>query len=391
MKRVYIFTGITAVVGGLVTAVLVSSCDTECTLEARASAIVQFVDTSTGSSAPVLVPASAVWFAFSDENGVHEKQRAQCLDEKCTEWLLGYERPGVYEIHATVCGQEYTRTITVGTTADGCHVETQWVKMEVDSSTCRPDLTPADDVRPPTSCSLEARYSVIVDVLGKIEGRDQPVPTERRYFKWSGDPDQRQWPGVCLNEECSQFAAGLEQQGRFEVGAVVCGELVATTVEVGETEDGCHVATKSVTLTASLDRCDEEPKPIYPPTDPACTLESRPSAIVMPVIDGGDVWLPYPTEQLWFEHGDTTRRAYCPGGLDQNGKCSRWITGWEVDGSFSAYTETCDVVTKVDYRVSKTMDGCHVETVYVPVFMDTRGCIQSPQPSWDPIPVFNWK
>ncbi|MFO7566837.1 MAG: hypothetical protein R6X02_29610 [Enhygromyxa sp.] len=391
MKRIYMFTGITAVVGGLVTAALVSSCDTECTLEARASAIVQFVDSSTGSSAPVLVPASKVWFEFSDETGLHESQRAQCLDENCTEWLLGYERPGSYVVHATVCGQEYTQTISVGMTDDGCHVDTQWIKIEVDSSTCRPDLAPADEVRTPTQCTLEARYSVLVDVVAEVHGRVQPVPTERRYFKWSGDPDQREWPGMCLDQECSQFAAGLEQEGSFEIGATVCGELFTTKAEVGKTEDGCHVATESVVLRASLDGCDEEPDPIHPPHDPACSLESRPSAIVMPVIDGGDVWIPYPTEQLWFEHGGTHHRARCAGELDQNGKCSRWITGWELDGSFSAYTETCEVITKVDYRVGKTLDGCHVETHYVPVFMDTRGCIQSPQPSADPVPVFNWE
>jgi hypothetical protein len=332
-----------------------------------------------------------VWFDYTDDTGKRETGRAQCLDDKCTEWLLGYERPGTYDVHATVCGQEYSQTITVGVTEDGCHVDTQWVRMEVDSSRCRPELPAGDEVQVPSHCSFEARYSVIVDVLGDIEGRDRPVPTDSRYFKWSGDREQRQWPGVCLNPECSQFAAGLEQEGRFEVGAVVCGGLVATTVGVGKTEDGCHVATKHVTLTASLDRCDEPPKPIYPPTDPACTLEARPSAIVMPVIDGGDVWMPYPTEQMWFEHGGTRHRAYCAGEHEPNGKCTRWITGWEKDGSFSAFTETCDVVTKVDFRVDKTIDGCHVETVYVPVFMDTRGCIQSPQPSWDPIPVVNWK
>jgi hypothetical protein len=390
MKRVYIVTGLTAVACGLVTAAFLSSCDTECTMEARASVIVQFMDPNTGSSAPVFVPASEVWFKFTDEMGNHEKQRAQCLDENCTEWILSYERPGRYDIHATVCGQEYHKgKVMVGMTEDGCHVETEWVQIEVDSSTCRPELAGADDVKSPeNTCSLEARYSVIVDVLGDMEGRDQPVATERRYYKWSGDRSQSQWPGMCLNEECSQFAAGIEQEGRFEVGAQVCGEVVATTVAVDKTEDGCHVDTQFVTLTASLDSCDEEPKPLYPPSDPACTLEARPSAIVMPVIDGGDVYLPYPTEQMWFTHGGTRHEAFCAGERDQNGKCSRWITGWELDGRFTASTPTCDVMTEVEYEVGKTIDGCHVETVYLPVFMDTRGCIQSPQPEVDPVPVF---
>jgi hypothetical protein len=98
--------------------------------------------------------------------------------------------------------------------------------------------------------------------------------------------------------------------------------------------------------------------------------------------------MPYPTEQMWFEHGDTRQHGFCADQPDENGKCTRWVTGWELDGRFTAYTETCDVITKLEYSVAKTMDGCHVETVYVPVFMDTRGCIQAPQPSFDPVPVF---
>jgi hypothetical protein len=39
--------------------------------------------------------------------------------------------------------------------------------------------------------------------------------------------------------------------------------------------------------------------------------------------------------------------------------------------------------------VEKTDDGCHADTVYLPVFMDTRGCIQAPQPGGvEPIPVY---
>ncbi len=112
----------------------------------------------------------------------------------------------------------------------------------------------------------------------------------------------------------------------------------------------------------------------------------------MPVIDGGDVWLPYPTEQMWYEHGDSRYAARCAGELDTNGKCSRWITGWELDGRFKVHTETCDVISTVEYSVQKTMDGCHVETVYVPVFMDTRGCIQAPQPPRpEPVPMLTYK
>ncbi len=228
MKHIYIATGVTALVGGLITAAMVSSCDTECTMEARASVVLQFINTATDGPEPELLGASEVWFDFTDDNGQTETLRGQCMDDECTEWVLGFERPGTYAVHATVCGQEYNRELSVGMTEDGCHVETAWEQIEVDGSRCPPDLEPADELRPPGSqCSLEARYSVIVDVVGDIEGRDHPIATDRSYFKWSGNTDPRQWPGSCLNEDCSKFAAGVEQEGHFEVGAEVCGEVIA--------------------------------------------------------------------------------------------------------------------------------------------------------------------
>jgi hypothetical protein len=391
MKKVFIATGVAAGVGGLLTAVLVSSCDTECTMEARPSAIIEFIDINSSTNEVSTVSPTEIWYTVTDATGASQTGRPQCMNDGCSEWMLGYEKPGTYEIHATVCGQEYVNTLEVGMTEDGCHVATEWARFEVDSSLCPPVDKVATEVRAPEPCSLEGRYSVIVQV-GKGEGEVlTPVPTTSRYFKWSGDADQRKWPGLCLDQDCTQFAAGIEQAGRFEVGAEVCGEVVAQTVAVEKTADGCHVDTQLVNLVVKGDGCEDEPKAVYPPVDPTCSGWALPSAIVMPVIDGGDVWMPYPTEQMWYENNGQTHRATCAGELDQNGKCSRWVTGWERDGKFAAYTETCDEITKVEYKVGKTMDGCHVETIYVPVFMDTRGCIQAPQPKGnEPRPMLTY-
>ena len=421
MQKIFIATGIVAVAGGLLTAVLVSSCDTECTMEARPSAMLEIIDGNPDTQGKVDIEPSEIWFRVTDENGT-ETIRPQCMNDSCTEWLLGYEKPGKYEVHATVCGEDYTQTFEVGMTEDNCHVETENVRFQVDGALCPPSDKAATDVKepaepghgggtpavgtasnvePPPGCSLEARYSVMVSVAkGKGEEVLTPVASTSRYFKYypddrdsktDGDDREVKFPGMCLNEDCSQFAAGLEQPGRFEVGAEVCGEVVAQTVTVGKTEDGCHVATQAVQLLVDGDRCDDEPLPVAPPTEPFCDKYARPSAIVMPVIDGGDVWLPYPTEHMHYENQGETLRAKCAGELDSNGKCSRWITGWERDGDFAAYTETCENVTKVEYKVGKTMDGCHVETLYVPVFMDTRGCIQAPQPEGgEPRPMLEY-
>lgn len=389
MKRVFIATGIIAVAGGLATATLGSSCDTVCTMEANPSVVVQIKDLNNDATAPKFVTADEVWYEFTDEStGKTETKRAECLDDECTEWILGYELPGTYEIHANVCGQQYDGSAVVGMTDDGCHVATEWVELDVDSSTC-PQTAPQAEVPigavPPVTCTLESRPSVLVDVQARIGDQTMPIPTDKVFYSWSGDTAGGELPGLCLNEECSSFAAGREQEGTFVVGAEVCGKAVTAEVEVGKTEDGCHVETESVVLTPDLDACKTPLEFTAPPAPTSCTLEARPSAFVFPVTDGGDVWIPHPTEQLWFEHGDTRHEAYCAEEAE-NGKCAWWITGYELDGRIKAFTESCGAEQSVSFSVDKTEDGCHVQTRYVPVFVDTSRCISIAPPSGSPPP-----
>lgn len=386
MRRVFIATGIIAVVGGASTMVLGSSCDTVCTLEAKPSVILQIFDQDSPTAGRPIA-ASEVWYEVTDDTGHTETKRGECLDDECTEWILGYEVEGDFVIHANVCGEEYTATASVTMDEDGCHVATQWVQMPVDASSCTVDPADLPVGHPePVACTLEARPSVVADVVIPNVDRLVPWKPDRVWYEWSGDKGGRQIPGICLNSECSQFAAGREQVGHFELFAEVCGAVFSTEVEVGETEDGCHVDTESVVIQASVQSCEGgvELEPI--PAHPTCTLEARPSAFIFPVIDGGDVWLPHPTEQLWFEHGDTRHRAFCAQEAE-NGKCTWWIAGYELAGRFRATTETCGEQSSIEFAVEKTADGCHVQTEYLPVFVDTSGCITlAPPPPGEPPP-----
>jgi hypothetical protein len=381
MKKVFITTGIIALLGGATTAVLSSSCDTVCTLEAKPSVILQVF--AEGSTTPAQVTAKEVWYTVGDATAAPETLRGECLDDECTEWILGYETEGKYEIHATVCGQEYTTEAFVSMTDDGCHVETEWAKIEADVSDC-PELTsgthepepgtPPIGTPPPTECTLEARPSIIADVVADKDGRLTPVDPDRVWYFWDGDPGQRQWPGACLNEECSKFAAGREEVGTFRVAAEVCGNVVTESVDVVKTEDGCHVATKQVILEADLTGCAAPPF-LTAPEIPACDTVARPSAYVFVVEDGGDVWIPHYTDGLIYHVDEEERgKGVC---LDTrtDGKCSSYVVGWERTGRFSVETEACDQKVGTVFTVEMADDDCHVATQYLPLFVNSTGCI----------------
>jgi hypothetical protein len=259
---------------------------------------------------------------------------------------------------------------------EGCHVETEWVTISADTSTCPSTIKPTDlplTNTEPTACTMEARPSVLVDVAADVDGHLVPIGADRVFFEWSGDKGGREWPGTCLDADCTQFAAGREQEGRFQVSAEVCGSVVNASVEVEKTDDGCHVETQHVVLTANTTKCEDTPD-LKEPDKKECTLEARPSAFVFPVTDGGDVWIPSPTDQLWYENGKSRYQAFCAIEAE-NGKCSWWVAGYEQSGRFEVHTETCGAEQSVAFEVPMTEDGCHVQTQYIPVFMDTKGCI----------------
>jgi hypothetical protein len=396
MKRVVITTGIVAAAGGIASVLLMPSCDPDCEVEAKPSVIVQLLSkqpTAEGES----VAAEEVWYEWTGEDGEKISSQAECLDDECTEWILGDGRPGIYAFHATVCGKQYDSSVTIGLNDEGCEVDTQMVELPVDACA---DMQAPESPRPPQAlaiddgldvrhggvpktCTLEARVSVLVSVVAQVESHLMPVPTDRVFYEVGNSGEE---PGVCINENCSQFAAGFEKTGDFMVGAEVCGETITARATVGKTSDGCHVETQHLQLVADVSKCKppmvyQEPSTPPPPqTKPQCGVEMRASAFVLPVTDGGDVWIPYPTEKLVYVHDGVQQEAYCAQETD-NGKCTWWVTGFGQTGRFQAFTETCGIESAVTFSVEPREDGCYPDTEFVPVFMDTHGCIRS---SWPP-------
>lgn len=404
MKRVVITTGVVAIVGGAATILFMPSCDPDCEVHPKPSVILQIVAKQPTAGAPDAVVAQNVWYEHTNDEGERITKQAECLDDECTEWILGDGGPGTYEYHATVCGQPYTSSVTLELNDDGCEVDTRMIELPVDR--CMEALA-SEPPRPPQSsdeltirqktCTLEARPSVLVSIVGQVDSHLVPLPADRVFYRVHEPaapehpttnespppevPNTGEMPGICLNEKCSMFAAGFERTGDFEVGAEVCGQVVTANATVGKTSNGCHVQTQQIQLMADASKCEglQVPVATSPNPQPRCDREAHASAFVFPVTDGGDVWIPYPTENLYFMHDGTRYEGYCAQ-TAANGKCTWWVVGWGRTGRFQVFTETCDVESGVLFSVEPSEDGCHPDTEFVPVFVDTRGCIRSVWP-----------
>ena len=388
MKKVIITTGIVAVAGGIATVLLMPSCDPECVVQPKPSVILQFVGEPDEHAGINYVAADEVTFVWINDEGQQVSQKAECGDEECNDWLLGNGQGGTFEIHAKVCGAQVDKTVTVELNDEGCEVDTQIIQVPVDTAACTDIRAPETNPVPPDldlksgkTCTLEARPSVLVTVVNRVEDMMIPVHPDRVFYNWDGDTSGRTSSGICLNETCSQFAAGWEQAGVFTVGAEVCGKTSRTQVTVGKTHDDCHVETEFVLLEADVSGCNKPTDPAYEvPADLNCMPALWPSAIVLPVTDGGDVYLPHPTEDLFYTiDGGRAMPGHCAEKAD-NGKCRMWVTGWGQTGKFHAFTETCERRTEFAYAVHLAEDGCRPKTEFVPAFVDTTGCLTPPTP-----------
>jgi hypothetical protein len=393
MKSVVITTGIVAIIGAAATIAFMPSCDPDCEVQPKPSVIVQIVANSPTAGAANSLAAESVWYEWTNEDGEKVSMQAECMDDECTEWILGDGSPGTYEYHVTVCGQQYDASVTLERNDEGCEVDTHMVELPVDD--CRLASTPEPpnplQARDPElditqkTCTLEARPSVLVSVVGQVDSHLVPLPADRVFYKVHDPehPNSAEQPGICLNEACSLFAAGFETTGGFEIGAEVCGDVITTRVSVGKISNGCHVDTQHVQLMGDASKCDEPPTDAPTPVNlkPQCDRQDlRASAVVFPVTDGGDVWIPYPTENMVFVHEGQRHQGYCAQRAD-NGKCTWWTIAGGLTGRFQAFTETCGIKSAVSFSVELTEDGCYPETEFVPVFMDTHGCIR---PAWPP-------
>lgn len=276
LKNVFIATGAIAIVGGLTTATLVSSCDTVCTEEARTSVIVHIQD-QWGA------PYEAEAVIYRVDGG--DIERAECVDESCTEWIAGMETPGDYAIDAQICGEHVQVTASVGMTADGCHVETAhvYVTAPIDACAATAHISKEGTIVPPKegtivppkeatvifpapTCEGPMLPSVILEI---VDGDSEVAkPVEADLVTWQIKEIQPITNALCLpagffadegitewNGLCKMWMLGFEQAGDFDITATVCNKRYQETVRVMHQEDGCHVDTEHVRIVADIEDC----------------------------------------------------------------------------------------------------------------------------------------
>lgn len=402
-KKIFIATGTLAVVGGLVTALSASSCDQVCTMEAHPSVTVRFYD-SAGLEVSGLPGTTVTWWKVDDPSygeapdpaitpPAGSLNDAECTDAVCSAWIAGWEEDGTIEVRANVCGSEYIERIEVPMQADGCHVESQDLDISIDTSGCD---TPA----PPThglveGCGGQDQFSIIASAYTEVPGGFIPVRPDVVYGLWKEKETTAEavpMSGLCLDPECMSYGVGVEQTGFFELQVHACGTVFSHPVEVGMSASGCHVETAQVAVEIDPAQCATAGKVQVidgPPAPSVCELDLHPSALVFTGKIHDDYVVPVPVQHVWYAQGERRVEAHC---IDEStdGRCARWVAGYEVAGAMSITSDYCEVEFGEDIRVEMTDDGCHVKTEYVFLEPPTIGCFDSeptPEPPPPPPPV----
>lgn len=391
-KKVFLATGVIAIIGGLSTAVAVSSCDQVCTMEAKPSVVVRFYD-ATGAEYTEGAATSVQWWHITDptlvgsapdpavQPPVAELQNAECMDDECTAWIAGWETEGEIEIRATMCGHEFIERIEVPMDEYGCHVETQEVNFNLGATDCAPD----DVAVPPTGelgthCTPAPHYSVIVNTVTAIDGAYVPAQPSSVYgfYRPDGTAGNEAISGLCLDEKCTKHAVGIEQAGPFDIKVEACGAEFTDTVTVGKTEDGCHVDTEVITIFVDPDKCvapDPVPTLDVAPVPKVCDLMAVPSAIVYTAKQVDDYFAPIPVDEVWGIHSGERVKGLCVEANPDDRGCTQWVVGYELAGEMTVSAAHCGKEASADIRIDETEDGCHVITEYVTLEPDTTGCL----------------
>ena len=271
--KTLVFTGTLAWLGGLATAFALPSCEpmpAECAPDHRehASVVVKFVD---GDGDPISGDMVAYTIREMElKRPPKAATLAECIDEQCTQWVIGRDEPGVFNIQATACGKPFIGVAEVEMDEFGCHVVTQTVEFVVEDA-CEQDLEPPprpETVRAP--CDKMAHPSVHVFVVDQQQDVLQHIDVDQVW--WSTPGAERQ-DARCIHDatgKCAGWLAGFEVTGEIEVGTTWCEREVSDKAFVELDPQGCHVQTEYMLLEVETNGCltNEPPLPIPPDSFP---------------------------------------------------------------------------------------------------------------------------
>lgn len=103
----------------------------------------------TGDDYLLPVAVERVWFEHADRTAEATCAWRDTVAGGCSVWTAGWELEGRISVFTQWCDTVVSETVTVGRTADGCHVDTEFVMLPVSTRGCLTSETPDGPGDPP--------------------------------------------------------------------------------------------------------------------------------------------------------------------------------------------------------------------------------------------------
>ncbi len=249
--------------------------------------------------------------------------------------------------------------------------------------------------------SAEGRAGVRVHVTAVDGQHVEPEQIEFvRFRQLSQDPEAdfgdlsgaATSDAMCLDADCQQWLVRPGEAGVFDIEASYCGRLKTSLVRIEPALDG-SIEHQDVTFAFNPALCSgrdtrvasqktraqdtDNPHPGELAADEHCDQSVHPSVYVYTAQQFGDYLQHEPVERLWLRYIEDGEYVVEPGYCMRptlNG-CAAWAAGWEQPGRIEVMTEWCATEVRKPVFVPMTDDGCHVETQYTTLLLESTGCL----------------
>ncbi|NVB42345.1 hypothetical protein G6O69_31270 [Pseudenhygromyxa sp. WMMC2535] len=288
------------------------------------------------------------------------------------------------------------------------------------------------------SCTLEARPAAIVSVSHQVGDEVSPQPAKVLWRHLGEDGWGEVHEAFCIDEACTRFSLGHGQSGMFAVGAFSCDAEQLQLIEVGMTDDDCHVDTVEMSMNlgelapacmgqGAVERGDSlgeftaavgpryvgvgqlgerERTPSAPEwitderepgvgepwvTDerarpegeleivPPCVGEAQSPAVIAStsiITEGGVAMATSPDAIAISYEGGPEAPMAC---LDED--CTAFVDGWGDAGIYTVSVEICSEVVTRRVKVVSTDECGEVQTEWVGLFVHEQDCEDDPDES----------
>jgi hypothetical protein len=137
----------------------------------------------------VPVDVDAVWFQYAGHTF-----EARCLqgDQGCYAWIAGYELEGPITVSTEHCDTVVSETVTVHSLPDGCHVQTEYMVLEVSTLGC---LATEQEDPPPPPPPRPWNLTSVEDPSNASAGAPTELTTAHHLPPPPGSPDDLASPG----------------------------------------------------------------------------------------------------------------------------------------------------------------------------------------------------